>query len=601
MDKEELQASEDFSKLLGDTKFMCTEGKDPSAITKKEYIEAFRAGPCNTAIVLPGIGGSKLRVEIDCKKFKAADPEGFASCGWKRCLGLQVPKSEYKIWMPKAFAPMSISLDSEKARNCFNAVFGFDTSNIAQGELKAKEGLTVKIEGNTKDTRAKSDSNCASSGIEDLLTTGIQLNGSAYFKKLRQTFENAGYVTGLTFQALPYDFRLSYKDNELNQRFKGIIKELYDNWGKKVVIFAHSFGNLQTVHNLNNMTQDEKDKYVARYIALAPPYLGAPKTVEGQIGLDNTFTQDLGFANVGITPSMYRHTIGILKGLFNLMPKNTFKTLANTDWMKALHKRMEAEKHGHEITTGTVLDMLPQPTDSCLPGFTSRDEFCSFGFVDMTKYGEVEEKPVTYDTLVEIFKEYAVVEHSDKVWETVQDDLFEKLPNTGVQTNIVFTSVQDTMYHFEFDENPKLKTQHDKYVAPTSNLFTHGDGSVLTTSAIVPGLKWADDFKNKVANSKPVNLIEVCSIKDRRESVFTPGFKEVKDNAYFGIDCNCGGSKLLPKDGSNCGHTKFVTDEKVIGFLLNSCADGVAADTTASTKAFASKSESQLEAYEDSC
>jgi hypothetical protein len=148
-------------------------------------------------------------------------------------------------------------------------------------------------------------------------------------------------------------------------------------------------------------------------MSLAAPFLGSPKTVEGQIGLDNTFTQDLGFADVGITPPMYRHTIGILKGLFNLMPKNTFKTHAETDWMKAIHQRIEAEHKGEKLTTGTVLDMLPQPTDSCLPGFTSRDEFCNFGFVDMTKYGLVEGKPISYDTIEAIFKEYAVVDHSD--------------------------------------------------------------------------------------------------------------------------------------------------------------------------------------------
>jgi hypothetical protein len=199
MDKEELQASESFSKLLGDTKFMCTNGKDPKAISRKEYITEFRSGPCNPAIVLPGIGGSKLRVEIDCKKFKAYDPVGFNACGWKRCLGLQVPKKEYKIWIPTAFAPMSITLDSDKARKCFQAVFGFDTTNISSGELKAPEGLTVKVEGTTKESRSKADSNCASSAIEDLLTAGFQSNGSSYFKKFREAFENAGYVTGLTY------------------------------------------------------------------------------------------------------------------------------------------------------------------------------------------------------------------------------------------------------------------------------------------------------------------------------------------------------------------------------------------------------------------
>jgi hypothetical protein len=157
------------------------------------------------------------------------------------------------------------------------------------------------------------------------------------------------------------------------------------------------------------------------------------------------------------------------------------------------------------------------------------------------------------------------------------------------------------MYHFEFDENPKLKTVQDKYVAPTEYLYSYGDGTVLSTSSIVPGLKWADDFERKVAGAKPVSIIEICSTWKRRTSVFSPGFLKVKDNAYFGIDCDCGGSKIFPKDGSKCAHTPFVTDAKVISFLLQSAADGVPAVSTASTRAFSEKSESQLEAYEDSC
>jgi hypothetical protein len=421
MEAEDAAMSEDLDKILvGSTKFMCTNGKDPEAISRQEYVTEFKKGPCNPVTILPGIGGSKLRVEINCQKFKAANPSGFSDCGWKRCIGLQTPKKEYKIWIAAALAPMSIVVDSDKSRRCFNAIFGFDSTNIARGELKSFPGLTVKIEGTTAESMSKNASNCASFAIEDLLTTGSQVNGSAYFKKHRLAFEEAGYLTGLTYQALPYDFRLDYHTNELsNGRFLGLIKEMHDNFAKKVVIFAHSFGNLQTVHNLNKMTQLEKDTYIARYIALAPPYLGSPKTVEGQIGLDNTFAQDLGFAEVGVTPNMYRHTIGLLKGMFNLMPKDTFNYFRSTDWMKAVFKRMDAEHHGTTVTTGTVVDMFPQPNESCLPGFKSRDEFCTLGLVDMTEFGKVDGDTITTQNIGEIFKKYAVVEHSDKVLEAV--------------------------------------------------------------------------------------------------------------------------------------------------------------------------------------
>jgi len=69
-------------------------------------------------------------------------------------------------------------------------------------------------------------------------------------------------------------------------------------------------------------------------------------------------------------------------------------------------------------------------------------------------------------------------------------------------------------------------------------------------------------------------MIEVCSTYKRRTDVFTPDKKEVEANAYFGIDCECGGTRLFPKNGTKCGRTTFLMDAKVISFLLYSAADG---------------------------
>ena len=130
-EQQDQEYAENIEKTLGSTKFACTNGKDPKSISRHEYLAEFKSGPCNPVVVLPGIGGSKLRVEIDCGKFKVADPSGFDSCGWKRCIGLQVPNKEYKIWIPTALVPMSIFLDTDNARKCFNAIFGFNTSQIS--------------------------------------------------------------------------------------------------------------------------------------------------------------------------------------------------------------------------------------------------------------------------------------------------------------------------------------------------------------------------------------------------------------------------------------------------------------------------------------
>ena len=96
-------------------------------------------------------------------------------------------------------------------------------------------------------------------------------------------------------------------------------------------------------------------------------------------------------------------------------------------------------------------------------------------------------------------------------------------------------------------------------------------------------------------------MIEVCSTYKRRTDIFAPGKKEVEENAYFGIECECGGSRLFPRDGKRCGHTTFLMDTKVVSFLLNSAADGQASVETPDSEAFFNKSESELAQYEDQC
>lgn len=193
----------------------------------------------------------------------------------------------------------------------------------------------------------------------------------------------------------------------------------------------------------------------------------------------------------------------------------------------------------------------------------------------MTKIGEVDEKEISHKSLHQLFDQYCVVEGCTKLWESVQDKLFEELPNPGVQVNIVYSGTLDTMYEFEFDENPKPKTDTGHYVYPTSQKFTYGDGVVVSGSALVAGIKWAQDYKDQAANSKPVTLAEICSIHQRRKSVFTPDHSEVKENAYFGIDCNCAGTEAKPKDGSKCEHYYLLLDTKVVSYLLESTIDGV--------------------------
>jgi lysophospholipase-3 len=61
---------------------------------------------------------------------------------------------------------------------------------------------------------------------------------------------------------------------------KGLIEETYTlNGNTKVVMIAHSMGNIVFLYFLNHMDQSWKDKYIRSYISLAGPWGGAAKTV----------------------------------------------------------------------------------------------------------------------------------------------------------------------------------------------------------------------------------------------------------------------------------------------------------------------------------
>ena len=62
--------------------------------------------------------------------------------------------------------------------------------------------------------------------------------------------------------------------------FKSLIEDTYEkNSQKRVMVLAHSLGNLYTRFFLKKMTAGWKKKYVRGFIAVAPPTAGAVKSL----------------------------------------------------------------------------------------------------------------------------------------------------------------------------------------------------------------------------------------------------------------------------------------------------------------------------------
>lgn len=602
---QELKAQEErnqaqLTELLGATQYVCTGGKSPSSMSRKDYVKAFNVGPCAPIALLAGITGTKLVARIDCEVFKANHPVEFSKC-FSSCTGLSAPKKEYRVWVPHITEPMSILKPSDNSRACFAALVGNDIELMNKtGESKPRKGITVYPLGLSPETTTKATSDCGMEAVTDLAPTLIQISGYSQYRDLYAVLKNAGYISGLTVQALPYDWRISYKDNSLNQIYPKVLKRLWENTGKKVLIVAHSFGNMQTAHTLWKMPQADKDTYIARYIALAPPYIGSSQLTAGTIGYDSRFCFNFGFFDLGITPQTYKDAIADGKGMFNLMPKKAVSVNAGSNWWKAILGRMQAEYNNQAQPTGTIMDIFPPATATCAPYFKQRDAKCKLNLVDMDQAGSVNKETVTGSNLCDILGKYGIGYKSQQMCQETADPNFDNLPNLGVQTNIVFGATIGTPYKFNFASDPRPDTRWFKVVTPTWE-YTYGDGSVNTASALIPGIKWAQEFKDNKPNAKPVTFIEVCSSFNERKSVFKAGKNKVEQNEYIGLNCQCKGNSLIYSSGTGCDHVKLVSDAFTVEFILNTAIDYQTPVASPTRGAFELMTSAQIEAFENKC
>jgi hypothetical protein len=346
------------------------------------------------------------------------------------------------------------------------------------------------------------------------------------------------------------------------------------------------------------MSSSQKNKLVARYIALAPPFVGAPKAAQGPFGFDSDYSFGLWLTEIGLTPSMFKETLARFPGVYNLMLKNTFNSQANAAWMKEFNKRFDYESgKGSRPTTGTMA-IFPDKNTVCNSGFKSRDEKCTTGLFPMKFIGKVNGEYITNQSLQSLFKKYSYEPRTGDLFKAAQDSRFNDFPNPGVQVNIIYSSVIPTLYNFEYSKDPKTMTRSNKHYEPEVKKNYLGDGSVLVSSAITPGIKWAYEFDKRQSGAKPVNFIELCGDYNRRTSIFNSG-SSVTKNAYFGINCTCKGGKYIKSDGKKCGeHAALVEDALLIEFVFNSVKDG---QTGRPSGKFSSMSSTTLKSYEDNC
>lgn len=108
-----------------------------------------------------------------------------------------------------------------------------------------------------------------------------------------------GYQSGLTYQAVPYDWRKNIVTGDTHLSIPKSIRNLYEMTGKKIILFGHSYGSLQILNTLNNyMDKNEKDQKIRLFISGAAPFLGASSPVRNQMGGNPDIVKNITIPNL---------------------------------------------------------------------------------------------------------------------------------------------------------------------------------------------------------------------------------------------------------------------------------------------------------------
>lgn len=132
---------------------------------------------------------------------------------------------------------------------------------------------------------------------------------------------------------------------------------------------------------------------------------------------------------------------------------------------------------------------------------------------------------------------------------------------------IVFANHLKSVSSFEFDTNPLERTLKKEFYTP-KRFKQQGDGTVTTTSAILPGFKWMYDFLHPQSGAeKPIHIAHYCGSYNVSESTL----EHYGVNSFYGIECDCkrrDGEDAI--DGNRCNHDGMMNDVSFAKFVKNS-------------------------------
>ena len=269
----------------------------------------FIAGKCNPVILVPGILSVRLRFKIDCDNLIEKEKDVYKKlkffCRFDNIcpswLFWRMHNQDNEFFL-RIFGPFGFSrpINCTKykddgstltCQNLYNACFSYfmntftgdECSKYSSGKSVCTKSDYIKIlfDGGTDNTY--SYSKCGTHAVKNILSD-IDIKQSRVFGDIINLCENMGYDFGFSFGAIPNDFRKFVGTNEFaTKAFRYLIETFYNNTGKKVVIIAHSFGNLITLSNLVSKENQDLIPKIKKFISIGPPFAGATKLLNAYL------------------------------------------------------------------------------------------------------------------------------------------------------------------------------------------------------------------------------------------------------------------------------------------------------------------------------
>lgn len=586
---------------LGSSKYECTGGVNPSRLSHREYMEAFTKGPCAPVIMAPGIGGSVLQVIVDdCEAFRASNPTGFQNCGWKSCdpNDKHSPNKEYRIWIPYLTSPMEIFRPGESNKVCWSAFVRMEY-NMENGDLVPVKtpGLTLKAAYETPETYQLKTGKCGVNSIQNLFPHMINPEPTAYYSMMISKLEGMGYSAGLSLIGLPYDFRSGESEDDYTRSLIYALNQLNTMTGKKTIITAHSMGNMRTINALWTMSQEDKDKLIHSYLALAPSYLGSPMIFKNLVCGAKDF--DFLFGLLGIDFKRFKESIGSFLSTFELAPSLIYSNAADEPWMKAIKQRIKYENG--ELDSPGEIDWIPKRDQVCYKDFNQHK--CRSGLYDFQKWGKYKDEVLDNSNYRQWISDYSFFKNTQTLWKRFKKAFDSTLAHPGVKINLVYSGVLPTQMGYDYLRDPREYTNKDDFCPDKDGvayryLYNVGDSTVPSTSATTPGYKWALEFKNKVGPAaKPIQFIELCSSYNSKTSPWdakdSSGVKTFSTNGYIGLPCDCTQNKMR-----HCDHGSMLFLPQLVNFFGETVQTGQSGPVP---EAFSKMTDEQIEEYVGEC